>query len=509
MTYIGKMFSNLKDIGHISLKELSAGICSRSYLSRVMRGKTEIKGIYIYYIMKRLFVSPDRFFILIDQKEYEYFLWLHNCQELVAKEQYEELAAVLKQNDPGKRFNEFGLLVQRDLAYFRYIVAREVKKDYPTALAEIKKNVDFMLAEDSMKPLNPGRYSTEELNRFMNYLDLMLEMGKVSLETAKITFDQIHQMASFSSRDPREEARLYPRIVCFTLKSIGEAFSPEIWDTMIREAIMYLRKTADCYDMSPLLALLCEAASYNEDPEEERYKNWYKAICIAFKEGEFPVGFNRYDAHDSHNQLYLIHEFLRRNRLMLKGLKGREFMQEGISDSIMDPSNYSRIERGDVRPRAANYKKLALKMGISSETYQGEITTSYLSDFQLLAEIRHAVNASDITALKEGLSVLNDHLDRGIVANAQLLDQFQVNLELMEGRINEEESIGRWIEILNYTVPYEPDEKRIYTDLEINIIYKIVRSKRRLRIMTDQDVHILEAVLNSEKASQITSWERI
>ena len=148
-------------------------------------------------------------------------------------------------------------------------------------------------------------------------------------------------------------------------------------------------------------------------------------------------------------------------------------------------------------------------MGISSETYQGEITTSYLSDFQLLAEIRHAVNASDITALKEGLSVLNDHLDRGIVANAQLLDQFQVNLELMEGRINEEESIGRWIEILNYTVPYEPDEKRIYTDLEINIIYKIVRSKRRLRIMTDQDVHILEAVLNSEKASQITSWERI
>ena len=83
-----------------------------------------------------------------------------------------------------------------------------------------------MLAEDIMKPLNPGRYSAEELNRFMNYLDLMLEMGKVSIETAKLTFDQIHQMASFSSRDPREEARLYSRIACFTLKTVGEAFSP-------------------------------------------------------------------------------------------------------------------------------------------------------------------------------------------------------------------------------------------------------------------------------------------
>ena len=112
-----------------------------------------------------------------------------------------------------------------------------------------------MLAEDIMKPLNSGRYSTEELNRFMNYLDLMLEMGKVTLETAKITFDQIHEMASFSSRDPREEARLYPRIVCFTLKTVGEMFSPEIWDTMIWEAIMYLRKTADCYDVPPLLEL--------------------------------------------------------------------------------------------------------------------------------------------------------------------------------------------------------------------------------------------------------------
>ena len=142
MTYIGEMFSNLKDIGHISLKELSDGICSRSYLSRVMRGKAEIKGIYIYYIMKRLFVSPDRFFILIDQREYEYFLWLHTCQELVAAEKYDELADILEQNDPGKRFSEFGLLVQRDLSYFRYITAREVRKDYPAALTEIKTAVD-------------------------------------------------------------------------------------------------------------------------------------------------------------------------------------------------------------------------------------------------------------------------------------------------------------------------------------------------------------------------------
>ena len=365
-----------------------------------------------------------------------------------------------------------------------------------------------MLAEDIMKPLNPGRYSTEELNRFMNYLDLMLEMGKVTLETAKLTFDQIHQMASFSSRDPREEARLYPRIVCFTLKTVGEAFSPEIWATMIREAIMYLRKTADCYDMPSLLELLCETAYYNNDPEEERHKNWYKAICIAFDQGQFPVRFNRYDAHDSHNQLYLIHEFLKRNRLVMKELIGRDFTQEELSHSIMDPVNYSRIESGVVRPRAVNYKKLARKMGISSETYQGEITTSYLSDFQLLADIRHAVNTGDITALKEGLSVLNDHLDRDIIVNAQILDQFQVNLDLLEGRINEEQSISKWTEVLNYTVPYEPDEKRIYSDLEINIIYKIIRSKRRLRIMTDQDIRILEAVLNSEKKSQITSWER-
>ena len=411
---MGDMFSNLKDIGHISLKELSAGICSRSYLSRVMRGKAEIKGIYIYYIMKRLFVSPDRFFILIDQKEYEYFLWLHTCQELAAAEKYDELADILEQNDPGKRFSEFGLLVQRDLAYFHYITAREVKKDYPAALAEIKKAVDFMLAEDIMKPLNSGRYSAEELNRFMNYLDLMLEMGKVTLETAKITFDQIHEMAFFSSRDPREEARLYPRIVCFTLKTVGEAFSPEIWDTMIREAIMYLRKTADCYDMPSLLELLCETAYYNNDPEEECYKNWYKAICIAFNQGQFPVRFNRYDAHDSHNQLYLIHEFLKRNRLVMKELIGRDFTQEELSHSIMDPVNYSRIESGAVRPRAGNYKKLARKMGVSSETYQGEITTSYLSDFQLLADIRHAVNAGDIAALKEGLSILNDHITIGI-----------------------------------------------------------------------------------------------
>ena len=129
MVDIGEMMDFIKDVDDVSLEDLSAGICSRSFLSRAMKGDYELKGIYFFYIMKRLYVSPDRFFILIDKREYEYFSWLHQCQQLISKQKYTELAQKLEEDDPEKRFRMFSTIVQHDAAYFRYIVEREVRKD--------------------------------------------------------------------------------------------------------------------------------------------------------------------------------------------------------------------------------------------------------------------------------------------------------------------------------------------------------------------------------------------
>ena len=508
MTEFRIMLENLQDITQVSQKELSVGICSRSTLSRAFTGKGDLKGIYFYYIMKRLFVSPDRFFTLISQTEYDYFMWLHTCQELVTEKAYVGLADYLKDDHPLDRFSEFKKIVQRDVAFFEYIVEREVRKDDEAALKKIKKTIDFMRAEDDVKPLIPGRYSTEELNRFMNYLDLMLNMQLMPPSIAKSIFDQIHKMAAFSQRDPREEARIYPRIACFTLKTLGEEYTPEAWYGLINESLVSLRKTSDCFDLPALLELLCEAADFTNDPETPRYKSWYKAICQAYQISEYPTAFNRYDAHDNHNQLYLIHEYLKRNRQWKKDSLGKEYNQFDISNEVMDASHYSRIETGSARPRRKHFERLAQNIGVSGKMYQGDIITAYLSDFYLLGVIRHAINTGDAETIKEGLAVLEDHLDKIEATNAQLIEQLRTSLDLMEGNITGEEAISRWEKALNLTLDIAPSKKHVFSDMEIELSYQIIREKRLQGIMTAEDIDVLKTILVSDEEVTLSSWER-
>lgn len=509
MVDIGEMLDYIKDVDDVTLEDLSAGICSRSYLSRVMKGDYELKGIFFFYIMKRLYVAPDRFFILIDKKEYEYFCWLHQCQQLIAEQKYMELSQKLEEDNPEKRFRTFNTIVQHDAAYFRYIVEREIRKDNREALLQIKKAVDFMFTKDGAEILRYGRYSTEELNRFMNYLDLMIEMGKISVEIAKGSFEQIRQMAAFSQRDPREKSRLYPRITCFTLHSVGITYVFEIWKALIEETLIILRGTTHCYDMPCLLQYLCKACSELEDPEISRYQKWYSAICTVYGEGEYAVDFNRYNACDSRNQLFLIHEYLRKKRLFSKNTFGKTYSQEEISYNIIEQSHYSRIETGITRPRRRHFVELTDRMRISSDMYQGEIITPYITDFYLITTIRQAIIRNDIKALTDDYSVLYGHLDRSYTVNAQFLDQIMVNIRLIKKEITEKEATSLWEDILGYTKPYKANKEVLYSHIEINLIYKIARSKYMCGTASEKDAEILESVPLSEEASSISSWDRI
>ena len=236
--------------------------------------------------------------------------------------------------------------------------------------------------------------------------------------------------------------------------------------------------------------------------------HWLKAIRDAYKTVNMDMEFNRYDAHDRHCQLYYISEYLREARLRTQKENGRPYSQEYVSDGIMEPTNYTKLESGKYRPKRRNLQKIADKLNISPELYRGEIVTSYPEDFSLVSDIRRASNTGDIELLQKSLSILAKHLDMKYPENRQFLDGNYLNIQILDGTVSLSDSISHLVSILEYTMPYSEETDHACSTLELELIYRIVRNKRICGLMTKEDVSILMAHLEREEKAPFTTWER-
>ena len=501
-----KMLEYLESIDNVTIRELARGLCSESYIGKVRRGERDLSAVHFIFIIQRLYLSPSRFCIGITQKECDLLLWLQECHKLIAERQYEALYKAISADLSRIRIVSCRMIIDRELLYYRYIVLREIEKKPEEALDILKKAINYMI--DPRGHLIPGRYSAEELNRFMNYVELSLVLKKMKKEEACSCFQQIRDMVRLTGRDPREEARIFPRIACYTLRTVGDCYSYEVWRGMLKEALESQVRTWHCYDLPELLTLFSEACQKLKDPLGKQIDHWYKALFDTYKVVNMDPGFNRYDAHDRNSQLYFISEYLRESRLRTKGENGRPYTQEYVSEGIMETTNYTKVESGKYKPKRRTLKKIADKLNISPELYRGEIVTVYPEDFSLISDIRRASNTGDIELLQESLGVLSQHLDRKYPENRQFLDGNYLDIDILNGKISLQDSIDCLIRILEYTMPYSKETDHACTSLELELIYRIARNKRICGILTDEDITILMGILKREEKSPFTTWGR-
>ena len=498
------MLKYLMHLDTIDVDELARGICSKNTLYKAKNGERMINGVQFYYMIRRLFLSQERFQIMIDGDENKYFIWLYESRKTIIEEKYEKLSEFVSP-DTEKQFKAFQPMLGYEISFIRYIISMETGSSVEEAYQYIRNSVEYMISEDGR--LRAGRYGTDELNRFMNYLEFVLITGKASEEKVREGFMQILEMTEMKTRDPWEEAKLYPRIVSYMLNSVGHIIPAEIWKTLLIRALECLKRTWRCYDLPEILRLLIKVDGQSDYAEKERYKKWYEAVCKAYDVAEYSPSFNRYDSHDTAAQLYLIHEYLKRNRdSVVKN--GKTLSQQELSDGIMNLDNYSRVETGKHRPRKTHFEDLTRRLGVSPYFYQGEIVTENPKDFSLMSDIREAGNRGDKDRLRTTLKTLKEDLDLEYTVNRQFIDEHQLSLDIMDGIITREKSIPKLIEILSYTIPYRIDEKHVYTRLEGEILYRIVETKRSCGSLTDEDVEILRTYVKNVESAKQSTWDR-
>ena len=501
------MIEYLKQLDNITIRELARGILSESSLSRIINEDQDINAVYFYYLIRRLGVSPERFRIMADTKDYEYFTWLDQCQEYIKERRYPELIEALEQSDLDNRFRAYGKLPMREKDYFTYVLEADYYHRDEKAFKFLIQSIDYMISNDAM--LIPGHYSAEEINRFFNYLDISLQLKKISTKHFKTVVDRLLQFMRMNPREPIEEAKLYPRVICAALINAGHLYSSKKAENLLKEAYSKLEKTVTTFDLPELLRQLESVYQSMRNPEINRVQHWYEAIQTVYDLANLSTAFNKFSINDSEYHLYLMHEYLRNNRIRNSIQGDEDISQREISEGIMEPENYNRVERGKSRLQKKNFKALANKLEVNDDLYLGEIRTPYLEDYGLLTEINQASNRGDLERLEVSYEKLNSHLDRQYPENRQYLEQAETDIRILKKEISEFDSLDTLMKILNYTLPYKPDEYHSYTGVEKELLYRVVRIKRKYSVLEDTDVAILKACIKSEEKNAKVTWRRI
>ena len=73
---IGDMLNFLMELSNTEIEELARGICSPVNLYKVRSGERELNAVFFYLMIRRLYLSPERFQMMIDADEYVYFSWI-------------------------------------------------------------------------------------------------------------------------------------------------------------------------------------------------------------------------------------------------------------------------------------------------------------------------------------------------------------------------------------------------------------------------------------------------
>ena len=140
------MMKFLMKLDDLDIDELSRGICSKTNLYRVRNGERDISAVFFYHISRRLFLSPERFQIMIDKDEYKYFSWIYKVKSAISGHKFEELSKLVS-TDQEDMLHEFQSVVGYEMAAIRGILYLEVQYDWKAAYKEFKKSVSYMIAD--------------------------------------------------------------------------------------------------------------------------------------------------------------------------------------------------------------------------------------------------------------------------------------------------------------------------------------------------------------------------
>lgn len=446
-------------------EELAEGPMDISLLSRI---ESEIRPVLKTMrdrLLGRLGVTPDMYENLLNNEDYAEWEWQHKILWAIDRKDLSEAEQLIgeygMQEPAGDKIRrQFCIVMQAEVLKLQGAEHTKIAHLYEEAVRLTVPEVERVYAE-------PKLLSVPEVNMVLEY-----ECYRDSKSDFAGKCRHWVEYVKDSFYDELSMAKIYPRIVYYYLREIltnDRAMAlGELQQALLLcdDVIELLRNTGRAFYLVELLEYKGEILTSIVTQHKERGKQQEAAAYqTALQENaelekllkelyaEYDVPVYMQDCTYLYRQrwVYAIGDVLRIRRTML-GLT-----QEELCEGICSVKSLRRAEQKKMNMQREPLGKILRRLGLSKEVQKTAIVTNDRRVLELMTEMTYCRNNREAVRARILLEQLKAKVCLEIPENEQYVMEAEASLDLMEGKITEEEFVLRVENVLRCTL----DTKRV------------------------------------------------
>ena len=443
---IGRMIQEVRISCHISLKQLTDGLCSIGMLKKYESGEKWPDLLLASALWQRLGKSIDKFDIFLDQDEYNLAKTRASIQEQIRRGQFKKAAAELYAYQPQKQSSlplhrAFVFLQWADL--FRLSGAAQ-KKQQQAVLDGLNQTIHCPIRPEIVKE---RRFCMLELLLLQRHALLLEEkFPEEALQWYCALEDYFDLEKNNMDYDYADKYKLLPSILyrhalsCFHSKFYNTAFQ------LTRRGLWMLEQLKH---QGALFVKLKELefeilkASAREVPACEM--ECLRLMLESIGENKDLWLENCYPNYTEYF-LFSVNRTIRERRL------SAGITKQKLPADLCDMRTLTAIESGQRQAHTKNKTALLKRLGLSTWKFDAGLITRRYSDFRKISAMMNAYYEKDDNRAEQLYQELTTKLDLNEVTNYQFCQYWGLNLNYRKNKLTKEEYHARLRMLLTDTL---------------------------------------------------------
>lgn len=436
-----------------------------SQLSRIENEIRSVPKTMRDRLLGRLGVTPDMYENLLGNEDYAEWEWQRKILCAIARRDFQESECLIREY-------EMQGAADRTKYQFCIMMRAELLKLQGAGRAELaflyEKAVRMTVPEAEQVYVQPKLLSALEVNMMLEY-ECYRESESGFDDKCRYWVEYVNE----SLYDELSMAKILPKIVYYYLREIltnEHAMAlGELQQALLfcDDVIEMLRNTGRAFYLVELLeykgeiltSIVTRLTESGKQQEAAAYQTVLqesaeleKLLKELYAEYDVPVYMQDCTYLYRQRWVYAIGDVLRIRRTMLG------MTQEELCDGICSVKSLRRAEQRKMNMQREPLGKILRRLGLSKEVQKTNIVTNDRKVLELRSEIIYDRNNREVVNARIRLEQLKEKICLEIPENKQYVMEAEASLDLMEGKITEEEFVLREERALRCTL----DTKKLY-----------------------------------------------
>lgn len=426
MSGIGKEIKRIREEEGISQEKLARGLCSRSTLSKLEWEERYVEQWVIEAILQRLGKSSDKFWSIINVKDYYRLEERNRIWEDILHKKYTEAAQALEN------------------------YCKRVNMQEPLQRQFVLKCQGMLLGK-----AGNWKQGIEVITQAIQTTVLEFEVGNV--EKRQLIYELLKNIEN-KNWDREELVKIYPKVVWHWVRFLKEEDKYELVILVAGRAIELLKENEVIFLMADFMSDMMWGIQRRGEKEERELtcKERYEYERLKRQASVLEEVWEEYGTIPRENVIYCTNmqkDISAGNELIRKARKNFGFSQEALSDAICTTENLSRIENGGISPGEKNYRSLMKKMHHAEERNRGIIN---VPDYRLREELRMVSKYASQMEYDKAQGIwrkLSGKIPRNSKENRQCILRYDTLISYGKKEIGWKEATRRYESALRETMP--------------------------------------------------------